>query len=41
MLAQLAGIAAAIFSAQNGISNEDEALRYFPDVHGICVNLPA
>ena len=41
VLARLAGAPAPIFSAQNGISNEDEALRYFPDVHGICVNLPA
>ena len=41
VLAQLAGAAVPLVCAQNGISNEDEALRYFADVHGICVNLPA
>ena len=41
VLAQLAGVDAAVVCAQNGISNEDEALRYFADVHGVCVNVPA
>lgn len=41
VLAHLAGAPAPIVSAQNGISNEDEALRYFDEVHGICVNVPA
>jgi 2-dehydropantoate 2-reductase len=41
VLAQLAGADAAVVCAQNGISNEDEALRYFADVHGVCVNVPA
>ncbi|MFD1721727.1 ketopantoate reductase family protein [Amnibacterium endophyticum] len=27
--------------AQNGVANEDAALRVAPDVHGVCVNLPA
>jgi 2-dehydropantoate 2-reductase len=40
-LAQLAGADAPLVCAQNGISNEDEALRYFADVHGMCVNIPA
>ncbi|MFK8030052.1 MAG: ketopantoate reductase family protein [Gammaproteobacteria bacterium] len=31
----------AIFCAQNGISNEREALRYFPNVHGITVMMPS
>lgn len=30
-----------ILHAQNGVANEDAALRVAPDVHGICVNLPA
>lgn len=30
-----------LLMAQNGIANEDAALRLGPDVHGICVNLPA
>lgn len=30
-----------ILLAQNGVANEDAALRIAPDVHGICVNLPA
>lgn len=30
-----------ILCAQNGVANEDAALRIAPDVHGICVNLPA
>ena len=41
VLAALAGTAAPVVCAQNGISNEDEALRYFADVHGVCVNVPA
>ncbi|BEP14548.1 2-dehydropantoate 2-reductase N-terminal domain-containing protein [Acidothermaceae bacterium B102] len=41
VLARLAGAPAPLVSAQNGISNEDEALRYFDDVHGLCVNVPA
>lgn len=41
VLAQLAGASAPVVCAQNGISNEDEALRYFADVHGVCVNVPA
>ena len=30
-----------IFCAQNGVANERAALRYFPNVHGINVMLPA
>ncbi|GAA2748690.1 ketopantoate reductase family protein [Amnibacterium kyonggiense] len=30
-----------LLMAQNGVANEDAALRLGPDVHGICVNLPA
>ena len=30
-----------ILCAQNGVANEDAALRIAPAVHGICVNLPA
>lgn len=30
-----------VFCAQNGVSNEAIALRYFPNVHGINVMLPA
>lgn len=30
-----------LLCAQNGISNEREALRRFADVHGVCVMLPA
>lgn len=30
-----------IFCAQNGVANEPAALRYFPNVHGINVMLPA
>lgn len=30
-----------IFCAQNGVANEATALRYFPNVHGINVMLPA
>lgn len=30
-----------VLCAQNGISNEDAALRHFARVHGACVNLPA
>ncbi len=30
-----------IFCAQNGVANERAALRYFPNVHGITVMLPA
>lgn len=30
-----------IFCAQNGVANERTALRYFPNVHGINVMLPA
>ena len=41
VLARLAGAPAPIFSAQNGISNEDRRMRYFAYVHGMCVNLPA
>jgi 2-dehydropantoate 2-reductase len=36
-----AGETLPIVSAQNGISNEDCALRFFAAVHGMCVNLPA
>ena len=31
----------AIFCFQNGISNEDMALRRFPNVHGVTVMMPA
>ena len=30
-----------LLCAQNGVSNEREALRRFADVHGVCVMLPA
>ena len=30
-----------ILCAQNGVANEAAALRIAPEVHGICVNLPA
>lgn len=36
-----AGEALPVLCAQNGISNEDTALRFFAGVHGVCVNLPA
>lgn len=38
-----AGDAAAlpVFCAQNGLANEDVALRYFARVYGVCVNIPA
>lgn len=31
----------SIVCAQNGVANECRALRRFPDVHGMCVMLPA
>ncbi|MFC7406659.1 ketopantoate reductase family protein [Georgenia alba] len=31
----------AVVSLQNGVSNEDEALRRFPNVYGVMVALPA
>jgi 2-dehydropantoate 2-reductase len=43
-LLDLAGAAPAdvpIVSLQNGVANEPAALRYFADVHGVCVMLPA
>ncbi len=30
-----------VFCAQNGVANEDAALRYVDRVYGVCVNLPA
>jgi 2-dehydropantoate 2-reductase len=30
-----------VFCAQNGVANEDAALRHFARVYGVCVNLPA
>ncbi|MGH3302658.1 MAG: ketopantoate reductase family protein [Streptosporangiaceae bacterium] len=30
-----------VFCAQNGVANEDAALRCFSRVYGVCVNLPA
>jgi 2-dehydropantoate 2-reductase len=30
-----------VFCAQNGIANEDAALRCFSHVYGVCVNVPA
>jgi 2-dehydropantoate 2-reductase len=33
--------ALAVLCGQNGIENERQALRLFPDVYGICVILPA
>lgn len=33
--------AQAIFCFQNGVSNEDLALRLFPNVHGVTVMMPA
>jgi 2-dehydropantoate 2-reductase len=33
--------AAAVVCAQNGVENERLALRYFADVYGMCVYLPA
>ncbi len=41
VLPVLAGTQVPVVCAQNGISNEDEALRYFGDVHGACVTVPA
>lgn len=34
------GAGISIVCAQNGVNNEREALRRFPDVYGICVMLP-
>lgn len=31
----------AVFCAQNGVANEDAALRCFSRVYGVCVNVPA
>lgn len=36
-----AGPETPIVCAQNGVANERRALRRFPDVHGMCVMLPA
>lgn len=36
-----AGEKLTLVCAQNGISNEDTALRFFANVLGMCVNLPA
>ena len=36
-----AGQVLPIFCFQNGINNEPMALRYFTNVHGVCVALPA
>jgi 2-dehydropantoate 2-reductase len=30
-----------VFCAQNGVANEDAALRHFDRVYGVCVNIPA
>ena len=30
-----------VFCAQNGVANEDAALRHFARVYGVCVNIPA
>lgn len=30
-----------VFCAQNGVANEDAALRHFSHVYGVCVNIPA
>jgi 2-dehydropantoate 2-reductase len=42
-LGALAAVASdvTVVCAQNGVENERMALRLFPDVHGMCVNLPA
>lgn len=40
-LAMCAPSSVSIVCAQNGVENERIALRRFPDVHGICVMLPA
>ena len=40
-LATFAPGSVSIVCAQNGVENERIALRRFPDVHGICVMLPA
>jgi 2-dehydropantoate 2-reductase len=50
LLNQLAGVAAddgarlgdlPVLCAQNGVANEDAALRCFSQVYGVCVSLPA
>lgn len=48
LLTQLAAVQAEggtaglpVFCAQNGLANEDAALRYFARVYGVCVNIPA
>lgn len=48
LLTQLAAVPAnsdaagiPVFCAQNGIANEDLALRYSGQVYGVCVNIPA
>ncbi len=40
-LAASAETGVAIVCAQNGLENERVALRYFPDVYGMCVMCPA
>lgn len=30
-----------VFCAQNGVANEDAAVRHFDRVYGVCVNIPA
>lgn len=40
-LASAAPISVAVVCLQNGVANEREALRLFPNVYGICVMCPA
>jgi 2-dehydropantoate 2-reductase len=40
-LAAVAPVGIAVLCAQNGVANEREALRLFPDVYAQCVILPA
>ena len=40
-LVDAAGRHVPVVCAQNGVANERRALRRFPDVHGMCVMLPA
>ena len=39
-LAVADGARPAIVSLQNGVANEEKALRRFPDVYGVCVMMP-
>ena len=39
-LAALAPASTPVFSLQNGVANEPMALRWFPNVYGVCVMCP-